>query len=261
MATRTLISAKTVVAYRDGTGASREVIALRRAAESALDGDDDLFQPGPPPVDPIVERLLAEARDRRGNADPFTHFAGVGAVYLKAARISEPEAVGGLPGTISLGVRGALLRPRASRRADFHQTLGWDVDLGAGTGGGVVYDLTILGGPSVGTPLGFVALLTGGSLSGVSGRVPIAFQLPLALVFELRVGARTRVSIWARTGWVFWEDARQAGAPDAPILFGADELALGVGVAWRRLFVGAVIEERMGATSTALTLGTPLALP
>ncbi len=179
-----------------------------------------------PPEGVVVVQL--DRRRHRALVVESTVMRAPGAIaattYATGASIADEGVIGDAKGIASLGMR---FRNVVGRRLGY--AAGTDFDVGTTGGGGFAYNFNMyglgLGGGGARYMLGVTA---GGGLSGITGgRAGFAWQVPVEAFAAVDVTRRLRVGAWARSQWIFREDARQSGAPSAP--FG-DELHAGLSV-------------------------------
>lgn len=129
-------------------------------------------------------RFRREAREL-GNASAW--------LFAKAARLKEPSLAGGLEERVTLGLSG---RGVLAKRT-FGYAFGADMELGAGLPLGFAYLFHFypVGFAASFGDTGYFGVFGGFGASGVTARVPGAFELPLEARLEFDVTSRARLGL------------------------------------------------------------------
>lgn len=146
---------------------------------------------------------------------------GIAQMFASVARTKRPDDAGGLAERATVGLSGRAIYTQKHLGYAF----GADLELGAGFPAGFAYALRVYPagiGWTLG-PTGYVGVLAGAGVSGVSARVPGGLELPVEARAELDAGARVRLGMRAAIVWVPGVDDRRGGS----ILSFGDELVTG----------------------------------
>lgn len=160
------------------------------------------------------ERTYDGDQERDYGAAMAQMFAGV-------ARVRRPADAGGLAERVTVGLQGRAVY--AKRHLGY--AVGSDLELGMGFPAGFAYGFHVYPAGIAWTigPTGYIALLGGVGVSGVTARVPGGLELPVEARAELDAGSRVRLGLHATTIWVPRVSERRGGSM---LPFG-DELVLG----------------------------------
>jgi thiol-disulfide isomerase/thioredoxin len=139
--------------------------------------------------------------------------------------------------------------------ADFRAMIDAEVELGADADRTLTGAARAMLGLGIGSDRWQVAALIGVGVSRAGAMLPTAGEVPFELRVDGPLGAH-RLRLWARGAWLFGAPAREREQGSA--LFSADETAVGVAIAARRFFIGAVTEGRAAGTSAMFVIGAPL---
>jgi hypothetical protein len=164
-------------------------------------------------------------------------------------------------GSAGLDLRGAI----APGSFPLGIALGAGYHFGASVPGGFAYEAGLMPVGIAGfvDGIGWVAILGGGDLSGVTTRVPFAGRLVAEARLELQLPGPLHFAAFARPAWLS-VDERENGSDSVTF---ADELELGAGFrigneherrgidTSRGLFVGGVMRQWLGQTGFGLVLG------
>jgi len=207
----------------------------------------------------IEEREWEEQRrrPRRIGAATAWLFAGFG-------HVARPSDAGGLAERVTVGLNGRAVLTK--------HHLGWgfgsDLELGMGLPAGFAWAARVYPA-SIGWafgPTGYVAVFGGVGGSGVTARVPSAFEIPVEARLEVDAGANVRLGLRGGARWIPFEEQRRGGS----VLGFADELVLGsfvrFGKTTRRTFgamghghfVGLERHEVMGSFWLGVTVGVEI---
>lgn len=207
----------------------------------------------------VAACLLALAA--RAQAMP-EHAAGSAVIGARAMTVRDAPADSLRQlGTLGLELRAAF----GPGEAPLGLAAGAGYQLGASLPGGFAYQLHLLPAGVAGfiDGVGWLALLGGGDVDGVTSRVPFAPRAVVEARLELDVPGPFRLAGYGRPAWLA-VDARQGGARHFDF---ADEVEFGVGLrigAERRrhradisrgLFIGGAYREWLGAVGYAVVLG------
>jgi thiol-disulfide isomerase/thioredoxin len=138
--------------------------------------------------------------------------------------------------------------------ADFRAMIDAEVELGADADRELIGAARTMLGLGIGSHRWQFAALIGVGVSRVDAMLPTAAEVPFELRVDGPLGAH-RLRLWARGAWLFGAAAREREQGSA--LFSADETAVGIAIAARRFYVGAVTEGRAAGTSAMFVIGTP----
>ncbi len=178
-------------------------------------------------------------------------------------RLSEDDAIGDLNEVMDVGLAG---RGFAAKGA-LGLAVGFDVHMGGGLDGGFAHEANLypLGyGVKLGR-WGFVGAVTGVGVSGVTGRIPFGWQLPLETFVELDLGKRFHLAVASSYRWIGAADERQTEHGITP-----DEHTMRVDLRFNRqhnrhgfaagngYYVGFYSVERMDETFYGIAIGYSL---
>jgi hypothetical protein len=194
---------------------------------------------------------------------------------------ARPEHAGG---SVVIGAQGLLFEEAPDGSADGLAALGLDlrgavapgsapIGLAGGAGyhfgashpGGFVYQLALLplGVATFVDGIGWLAVMGGGDLCGVTARVPFAPRAIAEARLELELPGPFHLAAYFQPAWLA-VDERRDGARDFEL---ADEIEIGAGIrigregepfgidASRGLFVGGLFRQWLGATGYGLVVG------
>jgi hypothetical protein len=212
----------------------------------------------------VIAGVLVAAAASPAEAGRWNEWTGGATVAYDAryTRASDGDAIGDLT---EIAEAGLVLRGVGSK-AGVGLAAQLDFHLGGGLDGGFAYELDLL-------PVGYGAnlgrrviagIMIGAGFSGVTDRVPFAWQYPVEVFVETDLGKRFHLSVFSRAAFIGGADERQNGADNA--LFG-DETSLGVALRFNRrherygykagngYYVGAVWNRRMDVDFTGVSVG------
>jgi hypothetical protein len=141
-------------------------------------------------------------------------------LFARVSRVKSPELAGGLSERATVGLTGRAVRTSGHLGYGF----GADFDLGMGFPGSFAYAIHVYPAGIAWTigSTGYVGVFGGIGGSGVTARVPGAFELPLEARAEIDAGP-VRFGLRAQISWIPWTSERRGGS----VLPFGDELVLG----------------------------------